>query len=194
MKTLLSGAALALTLAMAGAAVAQPDAKGNAPLKPAHTVNDGGSKAGRNSFTEGQARRHIEKAGFSGVTNLVKGEDGVWRGHALRGGQPTDVAMDFKGNVSTPAPGPDAASARGPAPAVVPPMPADRAAPTETTTTSEARSAPAPVHHVRRHRRHRHHNRCAHPSANGAACSGVDRNRNGISDREDRAIQQGARP
>jgi hypothetical protein len=183
MKTSLSTLALVAALGLAGAASAQPsggpDAKGNAPLKHAHTVNDGAPKHGANSFTEGQARRHIEKAGFTGVEHLVKGGDGVWRGRAMRDGGPVDVAMDFKGNVTTegPAPvppGPDAAGGVAPmADAGAPPM------------AGEAPPAAA-AHHHRRHHRH-HHASCAHPSPNGAACSGVDKNGNGISDREDRA-------
>jgi hypothetical protein len=94
-----------LSLGLVGAAAAQSatsPAKGNAPVKPAHTVNDGAAKAGRNSFTEEQAREHIAKSGYTNVTGLTKGSDGVWRGHASKaGGAPVSVAMDFKGNVTT---------------------------------------------------------------------------------------------
>src|SRR5204862_7748822 len=38
--------------------------------------------AGRNSFTEGEAKSRIEKMGFSSVTNLKKDDQGVWRGRA----------------------------------------------------------------------------------------------------------------
>jgi hypothetical protein len=54
---------------------------------------------GANSFTEAQARSRIADAGFSDVSGLRQGEDGVWRGRATRSGMMTDVAVDFRGNV-----------------------------------------------------------------------------------------------
>ena len=189
MKSMISALALAAALGFAGVASAQPsggpDAKGNAPLKHPHTVNDGMPKHGANSFTEGQARRHIEKAGFTGVSGLMKGDDGVWRGHAMRDGAPADVAMDFKGNVTTEGAGAPMAGApmAGPGPGpIAGAAPAPMAGDMATRDTASA----TPVHHRRRHHR-RHHASCAHPSPDGAACSGVDKNANGISDREDRA-------
>ena len=44
------------------------------------------------------------------------------------------------------------------------------------------------------HAGHNNHARCNTPGPNGVACSGVDRNDNGISDKEDRAIRGGAKP
>ena len=100
MKTI--GSALALAaLTAAAPALAQTGAKNNAALKTAHTVNDGGARAGANSFTEGQARGHIEHAGFANVSALAKDGNGVWRGSAKRGGKTVRVALDFKGNVTT---------------------------------------------------------------------------------------------
>ena len=101
-------------LALGGAAFAQtpnaqssgslssggPDAKGNAPFKASHTVNDGGPKGGATSFTRGQARQHILNSGYSAVSALAKGQDGVWRGMATRNGATVPVALDFKGNVT----------------------------------------------------------------------------------------------
>ena len=88
----------------AGTALAQPapsdDAKGNAPIKHVHTINDGGAKPGANSFTQNQARKHILHAGYSAVSGLTKGADGVWRGTAIKDGVTKNVALDFKGNVS----------------------------------------------------------------------------------------------
>lgn len=105
-----AAAALAVTL-VAGAASAQTavndqmgagaaPARGNAPIKAAHTVNAGGAKAGHNSFTERQARRHILKSGYTQVSGLTKGPDGVWRGSAMKNGAQVQVALDFKGNVT----------------------------------------------------------------------------------------------
>lgn len=114
MNLIRSGLVVAAFLSLGGAALAQasggpasgepasggPDAKGNAPLKPAHTVDDGAPKAGANSFTQAQARRHILKSGYDSVSGLTKGSDGVWRGLATKGGAQVSVALDFKGNVS----------------------------------------------------------------------------------------------
>ena len=176
---------LLLATALAGSALAQsapvggPDAKGNAPIKHAHTVNDGAAKPGANSFTMGQAMRHIEHSGYTGVNGLVQGNDGVWRGMAMKNGAPVSVAMDFKGNVSQ---GMTAAGATsGPRSATAAPMAAPAMA-----------SESMPTRHMMHHRyRHHHHvmRGCAtNPGPNGVACSGRDRNRNGISDKEDRAI------
>ena len=210
-NTLFAGALVA-ALGLAGLASAQvpsggPDAKGNAPLKHAHTVNDGGAKRGATSFTEKEARKHIENAGYTDVSPLTKGDDGVWRGTAMKGGASRPIGMDFKGNVVEGMP------VAGPAPAPVRAMSGDTKT-NSTTTTTAATTAPAMAtetapmvskHHGRRRHRHMRHGHmhramgsmtgdCANPGLNGAACSGVDTNRNGISDKEDRAIKAGAKP
>ena len=59
----------------------------------------GAPLAGANSFTEGQARGRIEAAGYADVRDLRKDDQGVWRGQATHGGNRTDVALDFQGNV-----------------------------------------------------------------------------------------------
>ena len=55
--------------------------------------------AGANSFTEGEAKSRIEARGFANVTGLVKDNEGIWRGKAMRNGRSIDVALDFQGNV-----------------------------------------------------------------------------------------------
>lgn len=199
--TAISALALAAALGLSTLAQAQPSggpaAKGNAPLKAAHTVDDGQAKHGANSFTQGQAQTHIEKAGFTGVSGLVKGDDGVWRGTAMHNGGTVDVAMDFKGNVTTSgAPKPMAPRSGGARHAAMAPptaAPADVATSTTTTSSTEmagTRESMAQPRHRRRHRHHRHHrhvsSRCAAAMKAGAACSGVDKNVNGVSDKEDR--------
>lgn len=59
----------------------------NAPLK------------GANSFTEGQARDRALARGYTDVTGLKKGDDGIWRGSAMMDGKSVGVAIDYKGNV-----------------------------------------------------------------------------------------------
>jgi hypothetical protein len=55
--------------------------------------------AGRNSFTEGEAKSRIEKMGFSNVTNLKKDDNGVWRGRAMKDSKTVEVSVDYQGNV-----------------------------------------------------------------------------------------------
>ncbi len=91
--------------AMAGSPSVAPHAdstaEGNAALKDSHPQNAGPLAAGANSFTEGQAIKHIQHSGFTNVTDLMKDENGVWHGKAMKGGQTVNVALDFKGNVVT---------------------------------------------------------------------------------------------
>ena len=57
-------------------------------------------ETGANSFTEGEARRRLEKAGFKDVKELRKDDQGIWRGSAMLDGKAAKVGLDFKGNVS----------------------------------------------------------------------------------------------
>ncbi len=234
--TTLSAFALATALALAGAAAAQdapvggPTAKANAPVKKAHTVNDGAAKPGRNSFTEAQARQHIVNAGYQSVSGLNKGKDGVWRGMAARGDTLMNVALDFKGNVTEAGPatrkagtaasgaaaggpgrvgagdtrasggGDRSADAASPASsagarsragssaeaAVAGDGAAGAAAATGSGSATE-HSASAAGQHRKRLAAARGRGCSTHPGPNGVACSGVDRNKNGVSDREDLA-------
>ena len=91
-------------LMLTGAASAQnPPAKSgpnnNAVNSPGQN-NSNAPVAGRNSFTEGQAKSKIEEAGYTKVTGLKKDDNGVWRGKATKGGSATSVSVDFQGNVN----------------------------------------------------------------------------------------------
>lgn len=54
---------------------------------------------GSNSFTAGEARRRMERSGFSNVTGLKKDDGGVWRGTATKSGTSGAVWLDYKGNI-----------------------------------------------------------------------------------------------
>ena len=77
----------------------------NSATPPAVTTSNANNKTsaapvkGRNSFTMGEARRRIEKGGFSQVTALKKDTDGIWRGKAMKSGSSVDVYCDYQGNV-----------------------------------------------------------------------------------------------
>ena len=55
---------------------------------------------GANSFTEGEVRSRLDKAGFKDAKDLKKDGDGIWRGTAMHDGKSTPIGVDFKGNVS----------------------------------------------------------------------------------------------
>ena len=71
------------------------------PAVAGDQTNPAAPVAGKNSFTEGQARDRIVDAGYSDVSALVKDGDGIWRGKATKGGTVQDVAVDFQGNVTS---------------------------------------------------------------------------------------------
>lgn len=102
MKRFLSMSVLALLIS--GAAFAQAPAAKDGPNNNAvngDQKNSTAPVAGRNSFTEGQAKSAIEKAGYSAITDLKKDDNGIWRGKASKGGGlASSVSVDFQGNVN----------------------------------------------------------------------------------------------
>jgi hypothetical protein len=83
----------------AGGAVSGPEANG--AINPDANKSQTDVAAASNSFTEGQARGHIENAGYTDVSGLTKSPDGLWTGTAKKGGKSVSVAVDFKGAVTT---------------------------------------------------------------------------------------------
>ena len=104
------------------AAATTPDAAAGGPVNPTPNATDGGGAVSplaangavntdanttatdvapaSNSFTEGQAKGHIENAGYANVTSLMKTPDGLWTAQATKGGKPVTVIVDFKGAVT----------------------------------------------------------------------------------------------
>ncbi|MEP9377930.1 PepSY domain-containing protein [Aquabacter sp. CN5-332] len=72
---------------------------GTTPAIAPKETNPAAPVQGANSFTEAQAKERIEKAGFSSVSGLKKDANGVWQGTATKSGAPTNVMLDFQGNV-----------------------------------------------------------------------------------------------
>lgn len=88
---------------MTAAAYAQAPAQSspqNAAVKPPMENNASRPVAGANSFTEAQAKSHIEAKGYTQVTGLMKDANGVWRGRASKGGMTGAVSLDYQGNVN----------------------------------------------------------------------------------------------
>ena len=83
-------------------AFAQADTGSHNPALQNPAVRTTGMAAtGHNSFTQAQARGRIAKDGYTGVSQLTKNQNGVWRGTAMKGGAKVNVALDYKGNVTT---------------------------------------------------------------------------------------------
>jgi hypothetical protein len=94
---------VAAALLCAGPVGAQQPAKdgpNNSAVNSPGQNNSNAPVAGRNSFTEGQAKSRIEEAGYTNVTSLKKDDNGVWRGKASKGGATANVSVDFQGNVN----------------------------------------------------------------------------------------------
>jgi hypothetical protein len=95
--------ALCIMLAATAAYAQNPPAQSgpnNNAVNSSGQNNSNAPVAGRNSFTEGQAKSKIEEAGYSNVSDLKKDDNGVWRGKAKKGGASTEVSLDFQGNVN----------------------------------------------------------------------------------------------
>lgn len=94
---------VASVLAASSMAYAQAPAAKSGPGNNAvnsEQKNSNAPVAGRNSFTEGQAKSAIEKAGYTNVSDLKKDDNGVWRGKASKSGSASTVTVDFQGNVN----------------------------------------------------------------------------------------------
>ena len=95
----------AMLAATAASAQTQPPAQsgpGNNAVNSSGQNNSTAPVAGRNSFTEGQAKSKIEDAGFSNVTRAEEGRQrqcGVAK--PARAARSSSVSVDFQGNVNT---------------------------------------------------------------------------------------------
>lgn len=90
---------LAATTASAQSPPAQSGPNNNA-VNSSGQNNSDAPVAGRNSFTEGQAKSKIEDAGYTNVSELKKDDNGVWRGKASKDGSSAAVSVDFQGNIN----------------------------------------------------------------------------------------------
>lgn len=69
--------------------------------EPANTVDSAALAPGANSFTKSQARNRLAKDGYTQISGLTKGSDGIWRGAATKNGAPVHVSLDYRGRVSS---------------------------------------------------------------------------------------------
>lgn len=99
MKTRVIVASIAVC--MATGAFAQTDTGSHNPaIKSSASHTTKAAAAGHNSFTESQAQDRITKAGYADVSRLLKNDNGVWQGTALKDGAKVNVGLDYKGNVT----------------------------------------------------------------------------------------------
>ncbi|KRB58263.1 hypothetical protein ASE04_28175 [Rhizobium sp. Root708] len=89
-------------LLASSAAFAQSETPSTSQTTPAVNTehNPGAPVAGKNSFTEDQAKSRIEEAGYKDVAGLKLDDQGVWRATASKDGKPSSVSLDFQGNVT----------------------------------------------------------------------------------------------
>jgi hypothetical protein len=100
MRTLLSAAA-ALTLLAACNPAADTDNPAVATDEAVAERQASAPAEGATSFTEGQARDRLVERGYSDPIQLMRAEDGSWRGTATQNGQSVNVVVDYQGNVTT---------------------------------------------------------------------------------------------
>jgi predicted membrane-bound mannosyltransferase len=84
----------------AGGAASPPSSPQNDAINTDANTADASQTPGSNSFTEGQARGHIENAGYTDVTGLTKSPEGLWTATAKKDGKSAQVSLDFKGAVT----------------------------------------------------------------------------------------------
>ena len=72
---------------------------GNDAVKDPHDQPASAAKPGANSFTQSQAKSHIENAGYSNVEITSQDASGVWHATGMKGGKTYTLGLDFKGNI-----------------------------------------------------------------------------------------------
>jgi len=94
---------LAAMLLSTSAAFAQSETPKTTQTTPAVNTsgetNPGAPVAGKNSFTEAQAKSRIEEAGYAEVSGLKLDDQGVWRAMGTKDGKHGNVSLDFQGNI-----------------------------------------------------------------------------------------------
>jgi hypothetical protein len=97
---MLAGALVSIT------AFAQDTRTNNSPNPPAVSTGDENSKtsaapvAGKNSFSEAQAKNRLDARGYTDVKGLNKDDQGIWHGSAMKGGKSVNVTLDYQGNIA----------------------------------------------------------------------------------------------
>ena len=59
-----------------------------------------GSRKAAVEIGANQNRSRFEEAGITGVTDLTKDDNGIWRGRGQWNGKAVTIGLDFRGNIS----------------------------------------------------------------------------------------------
>lgn len=93
-------AALLLSTSVASAQTEAPTTSQTTPaVSTSGETNPGAPVAGKNSFTEAQAKSRLEEAGYAEVSDLKLDDQGVWRAMGTKDGKHGKVSLDFQGNI-----------------------------------------------------------------------------------------------
>ncbi len=104
---IIAAGCLAASVSMAGAQTAPQTAPTSSAtsLPAAGTPSDNASTtalmAGKNSFTEAQARTRLENQGYTEVSALTKDDQSIWRGTAMKDSKSVPVAIDYQGHIAS---------------------------------------------------------------------------------------------
>jgi hypothetical protein len=93
--------ALATSIAAPVEAQAQAVNSHNPAVKSSAPASVAAPAHGATSFTRRQARGRLAKAGFTNVSHLTKDQSGAWMASAMKDGQMVNIALDYKGDVTT---------------------------------------------------------------------------------------------
>lgn len=88
------------TLPAQTAPVASDQAAQNPATKSPDKMTGVPLAKGATSFTQEQAKKRLEEAGYSQVSDLTKDADGLWHARAMHHGHQVNAAVDYKGNVA----------------------------------------------------------------------------------------------
>lgn len=102
MKNIIIAAAFVTASAVSAFAQTAPAANGDGNTPAVTTPSEKNPTApveGANSFTEGQAKERMEKAGYTEVKDLKKDDNGVWIAAGMKDGKTVAIALDYQGNI-----------------------------------------------------------------------------------------------
>ncbi len=102
MRTIIFAAALVSASALSAFAQTAPatTTDGNTPAVATPDTNSATAPVeGANSFTEGQAKDRIEKAGYTEIKDLKKDDKGIWMASGMKAGKAIMIALDYQGNI-----------------------------------------------------------------------------------------------
>jgi putative membrane protein len=108
LRRLFAGVLLATSVTATSVAFAQT---GTPPQNSSSAMDKPGSSGstpsvsvelvpGANSLTEAEARRRLEKKGYSNVHALKMDQNGIWRGYARKNAKEVEVGLDFEGHIA----------------------------------------------------------------------------------------------